>query len=108
MKKSVTTVILIARIQLEYYEYYVLSCRDYGSGVVEMVCTFENFNKEILKMPFPYKYIIHSPKEKKAEDCYEYLHAHSSRWYEYNRCLVIPAKDRHFPIGMNDARGRKY
>jgi hypothetical protein len=77
--------------------YLYISCRDYG-GVFEMVCTFENFDKEILEMPLPYKYVIHSPKEQKPEDCYEYLHAHSlSYWNEYNRCLVIPAKDRHFP-----------
>ena len=65
-----------------------------------MVCTFENFNMEILKMPLPYKYVVHSPKVKKPEECYEYLHAHSSHWREYNRCLVIPAKDRHFPTGI--------
>jgi hypothetical protein len=87
---------------------YILSCRDYGGGVVEMVCTFENFNTEILKTPLPYKYVIHSPKEKKPEvDCYEYLHAHSSRWTDFycNRCLVIQAKDRHFPAGMKNVVG---
>ena len=68
----------------------------------EMVCIFENFDRDLLERPLPYKYVIHSPKEKNPEDCYEYLHAHTSRWYEYNRCLVIPAKDRHFRTGIRD------
>ena len=78
--------------------------RDYGGGVFEMSCTFENFDVEILKTPLPYKYVIHSPKVKKSEDCYEYLHAFSNRWHEYNRCLVIPAQDRHFPTGTCNYR----
>ena len=64
-----------------------------------MLCSFENFDVEILKMPLPYKYVVHSPKVKKTEDCYEYLHAHSTNWCEYNRCLVIPAEDQHFLAG---------
>ena len=57
-----------------------------------MTCTFENFDVEILKHPLAYKYVVHSPKAKKDEDCYECLHAHDSKWptKEYNRCLKIP------------------
>lgn len=83
---------------------FIITCRDYGDGVVEMSCTFENFDVEILKTPLPYKYVVHSPKAKKFEENYEYLHAHSSwRDHDYNRCLVIPAEDRHFPTGMSDS-----
>lgn len=78
---------------------YIISCSDCGNGVFEMVCTFENFNMELLNTNLPYKYVIHSPKEKESDDCYEYLHAHSTRWIDYNRCLVVPAEDRHFPTG---------
>jgi hypothetical protein len=69
-----------------------------------MVCIFENFDREILNMPLPYKYVIHSPKDKKPEDYYEYLHARSHFWTttEYNRCLIIQAKDQQFPTGMRD------
>jgi hypothetical protein len=83
-----------------------LSCRDYGDGVVEMSCTFEKFDIEILKTPLPYKYVVYSPKVKKSEENYEYLHAHSSwRSIDLNRCLVIPAGDRHFPTGITTSKG---
>ena len=69
-----------------------------------MSCTFEYFDVEILKTPLPYKYVVRSPKVKKPEDHYEYLHAHShsNAWRDrdYNRCLIIPAEDRHFPTGI--------
>ena len=81
----------------------LLICRDYGDGVVEMSCTFEHFDTEILNTPLPYKYVVTSPKVKKTEESYEYLHAHShsTTWRDrdYNRCLVIAAEDRHFPTG---------
>ena len=79
----------------------ISSCRNCGKGVFEMIHTFENFDKEILNMPLPYKYVIHSPKEKESDDCYEYLHAHSTRWMEFNRCLSVPVEDRHFSTGTN-------
>ena len=65
---------------------------DVGDGISEMACTFENFDVELLKHPLAYKYVVHSPKAKKDDDCYEYLHAHASTWpnREYNRCLKIP------------------
>lgn len=71
--------------------------RDFRDGMFEMICTFPNFDVEILKHPLPYKYVIHSPKAKKDEECYEYLHVHSSTWKEFNRCLVIPPEHRKAP-----------
>ena len=85
---------------------FLIICRDYGDGVVEMSCTFENFDVEILKTPFPYKYVIYSPKAKKSEENYEYLHAHSSwRDRDYNRCLAIPAEHQRFPTGITVTEG---
>ena len=79
---------------------YIVSCRDYGEGVFEMMCKFQNFDVEILRMPLAYKYVIYSPKMKTSDDCYEYLHAHSpSYWREYNRCLVIRTEYLRFPTG---------
>jgi hypothetical protein len=79
----------------------LILCRDYGDGVVEMSCTFETFDVEILKTPLPYKYVIYSPKVKKPEENYEYLHAHSSwRSVDLNRCLVIPAEHRQYTTGI--------
>ena len=73
---------------------------DFGDGIFEMTCTFKNFDVEILKHPLPYKYVVHSPKAKKSEDCYECLHAHTSHWHkEFNRCLFIPPQKRPAPGG---------
>ena len=66
----------------------------------EMECTFENFDVELLKLPVPYKYVVYSPKAKKDDDRYEYLHAHASAWHgDYNRCLFIRPEDRPSPGG---------
>lgn len=55
-----------------------------------MECTFRNVDVEILKRPLPYKYVVHSPKADKDQNCYEFLHAYSSNRNEFNRCLVVP------------------
>ena len=56
-----------------------------------MVCVFPNFDVDILKNPIPYKYVIHSPKATKDDECYE--HIHTSRG-DYNRCLILPHEQR--------------
>ena len=77
---------------------FKFKCRRFDDVLSEMICTFETFDKEILQAPLPYKYVIHSPKSKKREEteCYEYLHWKNQ---ECNRCLDVPAVDRHFTTG---------
>ena len=74
--------------------YFDCTIRDFDDGMFEMVCTFENFDVEILKLSVPYKYVVYSPKAKKDDDRYEYLHAHSTWRVDFNRCLFIRAQDR--------------
>lgn len=63
-----------------------------------MVCTFPNFDVDILKSAVPYKYVIHSPKSaNNDDDCYEYLHAYLPSKNEFNRCLLIPPEHRTAP-----------
>lgn len=56
-----------------------------------MTCKFSDFDAKVFEfdMSVPYKYVVHSPKEKEEDDCYEYLHAYSGE-KDYNRCLRIP------------------
>lgn len=76
----------------------IIFFRDLGDGFFEMACTL-HIDKEILQHPIPYKYVIESPKTRRDGNCYEYLHAHASRWREYNRCLSISAIEGRYPIG---------
>ena len=60
-------------------------------GVVEMTCTL-NIDANLISDIRGYKYVVYSPKMMYEDDCYEYLHTFSGKYYYYtdpNRCLKI-------------------
>ena len=84
-----------------YFHNFTVIYSDFGNGMVEMTCTFDTFDKQLLKHPIPYKYVVNSPKMKHDNDCYEYLHAHAKGQTQYNRCLHIPREQRNFHKGSD-------
>ena len=71
-------------------------------GYCEMTCAI-SFDAELLKKPIPYKYVIFSPKMKRKDDCYEFLHSFSERAsHDPDRCLSITGTEHSKAIGGNE------
>ena len=63
-----------------------------------MSITFNKFDVDILKHPLPYKYVVSTPKAKKDEERYEYLHKHNATYWtrtDLNRCLSFSSDQHH-------------
>ena len=80
---------------------FYIYLRSQEDGYCEMTCAI-SFDAELLKKPIPYKYVIFSPKMKRKDDCYEFLHSFNERASDdLDRCLLITRIEHSKAIGGN-------